>query len=110
MNNARRKKIRTLQDQITATLAKFAAPLAALKSELETQHAALEAICTDEQDAYDRMSERAQEGDNGVRAQDAITAMETATSALQSWIDSADNFDCDTSDILSSLEDACFAE
>lgn len=70
MNATRAKKIAKFADQITG-----------LKESLE-------AILEAEQEFYDKLSEKQQEGDKGTASQEAIEYLEAAISSLE---DAADN-------------------
>jgi uncharacterized protein YoxC len=73
MNAARRKKID------------------AVFSKLEELGAALEEIRDEEQDFYDNLSEKAQEGEKGEKSQCAIDALDEAIDYLENARDSLEN-------------------
>lgn len=86
MNNARRKAIRKIIDDLTV-----------LTGAIEDARDQVEMLRDEEQDYFDCMPESFQGGEKGDQAQEAINELENAISTLE---------DCRIEDIIASLEGA----
>lgn len=82
MNNARRKSLAALAEQIRA----LAGQIEDIRSELET-------LRDEEQEYYDNMPESFQGGDKGQAAEAAVSAMEDALGELPDLEEVADYLD-----------------
>ncbi len=100
MNQQRRKELNRAIDHVTNLKANISTLLTDLQEAMQ--------IATDvkdeEQEAFDNLSEKAQEGDKGSAMQEAIENMESAIGELESLIDTLEAFDAD--DIVTKLDDA----
>jgi hypothetical protein len=99
MNKQRRKELADVMDE----LSKFAAALVLVPNLAEILEK-LESLKDEEQDYYDNMPEGLQNGDKGAAAQQAVSDMENAISALEPLRDALDEFN--NEDILSHIDDA----
>lgn len=75
MNNARRKQITQLLEQ------------------LENLKADLDSILEQEQEAFDNLPESLQEGERGQASQTAIESLETAQSAFEEIVDALNDIE-----------------
>ena len=75
MNNARRKQITQLLEQ------------------LENLKADLDSILEEEQEAFDNLPESLQEGERGQASQTAIESLETAQSAFEEIVDALNDIE-----------------
>jgi DNA repair ATPase RecN len=96
MNSGRRNLLGTLIDRIEkfkpefASLKEVTEKLTKLKAEVTDIRDTLETIQSEEQAAYDNLSERAQQGERGQTMSDALAEMDTAATSLTNIEDALD--------------------
>jgi flagellar hook-basal body complex protein FliE len=106
MNKKRRAELSKIYDRVTdfsvtvEQLREFSETLSAVRDDLND-------IMDAEQEAFDNLSEKAQEGDKGQVMSDAISAMSEACSTLDELVSSLDAvMDHDFTEVLEKIDEA----